>query len=323
MSLQTSPQTVTSPVVPGAPAHFVDALEVPRLIERYRQYYGLDVADYFHGLSQVDIYACARTGYRFYHPFTLAGREDLYAQLASRFSWYYTDRPEHAIAERYLRPSDRVLEIGCGAGFFLRRLAARRIAAVGLDLNRAAVAQCRAEGLDARLETIETHAAAHPQVYDAVCTFHVLEHVVDVHAFLTAAIACLRPGGRLIIAVPNSAPGVYGADPYYAPNTPPHHMGLWEPASLRALTRYFPLKVKAVQGIPLEASAWWQYPKWEHYLNFSVQHHPVLLRKRNWLLWNLQRRYVGTLFGCFVEALMLATGPYRELVVIFRRCAAD
>ena len=322
MSLQTSPQTVTSPVVPGAPAHFVDALEVPRLIERYRQYYGLDVADYFHGLSQVDIYACARTGYRFYHPFTLAGREDLYAQLAL-MPGYYTDRPEHAIAERYLRPSDWVLEIGCGAGFFLRRLAARRIAAVGLDLNRAAVAQCRAEGLDARLETIETHAAAHPQAYDAVCTFHVLEHVVDVHAFLTAAIACLRPGGRLIIAVPNSAPGVYGADPYYAPNTPPHHMGLWEPASLRALTRYFPLKVKAVQGIPLEASAWWQYPKWEHYLNFSVQHHPVLLRKRNWLLWNLQRRYVGTLFGCFVEALMLATGPYRELVVIFRRCAAD
>jgi hypothetical protein len=52
MSLQTSPQTVTSPVVPGAPAHFVEALDVTRLIERYRQDFGLDVADDFHGLSQ-------------------------------------------------------------------------------------------------------------------------------------------------------------------------------------------------------------------------------------------------------------------------------
>jgi len=317
MSLQTSPQTVSSPVVPGAPAHFVGALEASRLVERYQQDFGLDVAEYFHGLSHVDIYACARTGYRFYHPFTLAGREDLYAQLASRFSWYYTDRPEHAIAERYLRPSDRVLEIGCGAGFFLRRLAARRIAAVGLDLNRAAVAQCRAEGLDARLETIETHAAAHPQVYDAVCTFHVLEHVVDVHAFLTAAIACLRPGGRLIIAVPNSAPGVYGADPYFALNAPPHHMGLWEPASLRALARYFPLKVKAIQGTCLEAA------DWERYLIFSARHHPVLLRKHNWLLWKLHHRYAGSPAGHWIEKWMLTTGPYRELLVIFRRCAAD
>ncbi len=316
-SLQTDSRTVTSPVVPGAPAHLVGTLDVPRLIERYRQYYGLDVADYFHGLSHVAIYACARTGYRFYHPFTLAGREDLYAQLASHFSWYYGDRPEHAIAERYLRPLDRVLEIGCGAGFFLRRLAARRIAAVGLDLSRAAVAQCRAEGLDARLETVEAHAAAHPQVYDAVCTFHVLEHIVDVHAFLTAAIACLRPGGRLIIVVPNSAPSVYGADSYFALNAPPHHMGLWEPASLRALTRCFPMKLKAVQGICLEAA------DWERYLRFSVLHHPALLRKHNWLLWKLHHRYAGGLAGRWIEKWMLATGPYRELVAVFRRCPAD
>jgi hypothetical protein len=45
-------RTVINPVVPGVPAHFVDALEVPRLIERYRQDYGLDVTDDFHRLSQ-------------------------------------------------------------------------------------------------------------------------------------------------------------------------------------------------------------------------------------------------------------------------------
>jgi hypothetical protein len=94
-------------------------------------------------------------------------------------------------------------------------------------------------------------------------------------------------------------------------------MGLWEPASLRALTHCFPLKVKAIQGICLEAA------DWERYLIFSVRHHPVLLRKHNWLLWRLHRRYAGSLVGYWIEKWMLATGPYRELVVIFRRCPTD
>ena len=51
-SLQTDSRTVTSPVVPGAPAHLVGTLDVPRLIECYRQDYGLDVTDDFHRLSQ-------------------------------------------------------------------------------------------------------------------------------------------------------------------------------------------------------------------------------------------------------------------------------
>ncbi|MGQ9898222.1 MAG: class I SAM-dependent methyltransferase [Acidobacteriota bacterium] len=302
----------TSPVIPGAPTRFIESLDISYLVERYRQEVEIDVTDYFHGLSKVDIYACTVTGYRFYYPFTVVGREDLYTQLA-RFSWYYTDRPEHAIAERYLRPSDRVLEIGCGAGFFLRRLAARRIRAVGLDLNRSAVANCRDAGLDAHLETIEDHAAAHPQAYDAVCAFHILEHVVEVHRFLKAAIASLRPGGKLIIAVPNSAACIYGVCRYTILNAPPHHMGLWEPASLRALARGFPLQLKTLQGTEISVD------KREDYLNFSLLNQPALIRKRDWILWRLHRRQDGNFVGRWAGKLMLTLWPKCELLAVFRR----
>ncbi|MFQ3580717.1 MAG: class I SAM-dependent methyltransferase [Chloracidobacterium sp.] len=306
---------LTSPVVPGAPARCVEALDTSRLIESYQRDYGVDVADYFHGLPQVDIYACSVTGYRFYYPFTLAGREDLYAQLA-QFPWYYTDRPEHALAERHIRQSDRVLEIGCGRGFFLKRLAARQVAAVGLDLNRAAVAQCRADGLDVRLETVEAHVNAHAHSYDVVCAFHVLEHITNVHNFLSSTLTLLKPGGCLVIAVPNSDPYAYKFDLYFALNAPPHHMGLWNRQSLKALANVFPMTLRNTYTIPMEIG------EYNRYLTFSLVNNSIFFRKRDWLLWNFyqsqqrqnSKQWLTKALAWFMTSLAIP----RNLLVVFR-----
>ncbi|OYT69785.1 MAG: hypothetical protein CFK52_12985 [Chloracidobacterium sp. CP2_5A] len=312
-----SNEAVMSPVVPGAPARFVESLEAAPIIEGYQRDYGVDVADYFTGLSSVSVYACPVTGYRFYHPFTLAGREELYAQL-SRFEWYYVDRPEHALAERYIRPGNRVLEVGCGRGLFLKRLAARGIAATGLDLNAAEVAQCRADGLDVRLETVESHAAAHPQAYDVACAFHVIEHIVDVRAFLAAMLDCLRPGGRLALAVPCSdAYYVHCLGRHFPLNAPPHHMGLWDRQSLRALTKPFPLIVEALLGVAepepdLESHL-------ERYMAFSALHHPQLARKRDWLLWRLYRQARTSSVRSWIGRLLARSVPSLAVIVVYRR----
>ncbi len=308
---------VKSPVAPSATAQFVESLATERILERYQCDYGLDVADYFTGLASVSIYACPVTGYRFYYPFTLAGREDLYAQLAERFDWYYADRPEHAIVARRLAPSDRVIEIGCGRGLFLKRLAANGIRGIGLDTNANAIARARAEGLDVRVQSIEEHASEAAQAYDLLCAFHVLEHIAEARAFLLAALRLLRPGGRLALAVPNSAPYFYGFDRYFALNAPPHHMGLWDRRSLRALTRVFPLQLEALYDIPMEAE------EFGHYLVFSLPHSPVWVRKRDWLLWRLyqrcQERADGAWLARRVAQLMTRAAIPRNLLAIFRR----
>lgn len=42
--------------------------------------------------------------------------------------------------------------------------------------------------------------------FDVVTFFQVLEHIADVHSFLTSALLTLKTGGKVILAVPNNEP---------------------------------------------------------------------------------------------------------------------
>jgi hypothetical protein len=62
-------------------------------------------------------------------------------------------------------------DLGCGAGAFASHV--QHATYVGLDDNYPAAGAT----LDIRNESVAAHAAAHEEEYDAVCAFHVLEHV--------------------------------------------------------------------------------------------------------------------------------------------------
>jgi len=98
----------------------------------------------------------------------------------------------------------RLLDFGCGDGTFLRRMAAIGWQTTGLDFGERAVAAVRASGIPALQGTLP-----HPQLaagsFDVITMRHALEHVPDPRPVLTAALQLLRPGGRLVIQVPNFA----------------------------------------------------------------------------------------------------------------------
>jgi SAM-dependent methyltransferase len=97
-----------------------------------------------------------------------------------------------------------VLDVGCGGGLFLRMLAERGHRVVGLDFSLpAASAAWRINGVPAVCGSL-TQAPLPPASCAAVTMFHVLEHLYDPVAYLEAAANLLRPGGRLIIQVPNA-----------------------------------------------------------------------------------------------------------------------
>ena len=91
---------------------------------------------------------------------------------------------------------ERLLEIGCGSGFFLReaqRLGFRE--ACGVEPSAHAIAHAPIElraAIRPGLYTAETFPAAS---VDVVCGFQVLDHAPDPAALLTAAHEDLRPGG--------------------------------------------------------------------------------------------------------------------------------
>ena len=73
---------------------------------------------------------------------------------------------------------------------------------------------------------IEDHADQRPGHYDAVTSFQVLEHVTEPASFLRACVKALRPGGRLLLGVPNNDSFLGLLEDNWL-NMPPHHMSLW------------------------------------------------------------------------------------------------
>ncbi len=100
----------------------------------------------------------------------------------------------------------RVLDFGSARGTFLEALAesplGRRWRGDGIDINPDEVAMGVEKGIPVRVADIFTDEIP-AESYDAVTAFSVLEHMQDPMATLRALRRVLKPGGHLLLIVPN------------------------------------------------------------------------------------------------------------------------
>jgi 2-polyprenyl-6-hydroxyphenyl methylase/3-demethylubiquinone-9 3-methyltransferase len=102
----------------------------------------------------------------------------------------------------------RILDIGCGAGILSEPLARLGADVVGIDPAaeniEIATAHAQESGVevDYRATTAEELAAKNEQ-FDVVLAMEVVEHVVDVPAFVAICTSMVRPGGLMIAATLN------------------------------------------------------------------------------------------------------------------------
>lgn len=296
-----------SPVT-GGRTELVDRISVTELVGAY-QSIGLEVGSAFRDMDAVDVYECQDSAYRFFYPHELAADAAFYAQLQQTPGYYADWRWEHGRAEVALDGRASILEIGTGTGNFLARLRdtrGRRV--VGLELNRDALRVARERGLDVHEQTIEAFSPGHAGEFDAVCSFQVLEHVPAVQAFLDSACAVLKPGGRLILGVPNNQPYLYKYDRLHALNLPPHHMGLWNRSSLESLTRFFPMSLIDIEVEPLDDPG--------HYWSVYLEH----LRRKGTALPGLLARLPWRVTRLLLRQLQ-ARADGRNLVALYERRA--
>jgi ubiquinone/menaquinone biosynthesis C-methylase UbiE len=90
-----------------------------------------------------------------------------------------------------------ILEVGCGTGLVLERLARFAERVRGVDLSPGMLQKARARGLD----VTEASATALPfedGSFDVTCSFKVLAHVPDVSGALREMARVTRPGGTVI-----------------------------------------------------------------------------------------------------------------------------
>lgn len=134
-------------------------------------------------------------------------------------------------------PPGRVLDVGCGNGRFLFALQQLGWTVEGIEPDPAAAAQARVAGIHVIESPIEG-AVIPDGSYDAITIHHVLEHLVDPGRMLEAAARWLRPGGTLVVAVPNPLGAVarhFGAA--WRGFDVPRHLVLLSPKALqRAMT---------------------------------------------------------------------------------------
>lgn len=194
----------------------------------------------------IRLWRCTNCEFETFLPIT-PGTGSFYEDITQR-EYYVTDKWEFRQASDIIAHFDvqRVLDVGCGSGEFLAQLraAAPDKELWGYDINP------RAQ------EAISKHAHFIPdldsvnKVFDCICIFQNIEHIADPFGLMERVTNLLRPGGALIITVPDYD-GPVRIFPDSLTAIPPHHLTRWNEKSLRCLLELRGYSIQAFRREPL------------------------------------------------------------------------
>jgi len=183
-----------------------DAADLPELYIAQDPHYG--IAGSYH------VARCKRCALVFLNPMdsdeelTALYPEDYYAhrddrevprwkQLTKQLLGYWNGTKEPI----FDKPG-RFLDIGCGSGSFVARMARHGWESFGIDVNKTAAELGRSKGLKIIHGSLR-EATLSAGYFDYIRASHCLEHVSCPHETLDEIFRLLKPDGTLLIAVPN------------------------------------------------------------------------------------------------------------------------
>lgn len=170
--------------------------------------------------------------------------EKLLAVLASPFF-----RPNaYSLTAIPYQGRGRLLDYGCGAGWFAHRMQQLGWDVTAMDFTEAAVARvARRYNLPVLAGTLP-HPDVGPESFDVITMGAVLEHVHHPRRVIEAAARALRPGGYLAVSVPNLASWGfrYFGEDWWGLQIPQHLLH-FTPATLGRLLTSHGLEVRREQ----------------------------------------------------------------------------
>lgn len=224
------------------------------------------------------LYACGACGSRFidtaslphplahYYPGDYYGsRQQKYRGVFQRLSDAFRRWRFHVLFDRIGTEARRnsrgsselpsVLDFGCGRGVMLGSFRENGWEARGVEFSEQSAALVKAEyGVDVLHgpDAIEQLGGAR---FDLITLFHVLEHLSDPRATVRKLARHLRPGGRMVIEVPNYCRlqrGLFGR--WWWHLDPPRHLVHFTQKSLAAMLEKMGFRVRILANFSVEYS---------------------------------------------------------------------
>ncbi|MCR5798910.1 MAG: class I SAM-dependent methyltransferase [Lachnospiraceae bacterium] len=223
----------------GSDSELYEEYSVDDLVKGYEHHYGKVPNDIFD--EACSMRKCKKCGLVFADP--IKGGSNKYYEWVTKQKGYYTSfRWEWMKIAEYInsvKKSDiKLIEVGCGVGFFLDYIMDKcpEISAVGIDMTKTSVEECRRKGHEAFCGTLEDYIAKNPsQKADYVMSFHTLEHVYNPKQFVLEMLSICKDDGLCINAIPYT---VDTKTPWWdVLNSPPHHMTRWNKSAIEELGR--------------------------------------------------------------------------------------
>lgn len=121
----------------------------------------------------------------------------------------------------------KVVDIGCGSGFFLQLLAkhAAHCGIYGIDFSSSSIVRCRREIPEGQFLLSDIYRlGCRDGVFDTVICMETLEHVERPDDALREILRVCRDGGHVIITIPN------GQDDHYI-----GHLNFWSESEFRSV----------------------------------------------------------------------------------------
>jgi SAM-dependent methyltransferase len=212
--------------------------------------------------SGLELYRCPQCAFLFAPQAAAADLQELYG--AEYFDEYpgkesyeedeaqrrYEARIRVALVQRYLR-AGRLYEVGAAAGHFLDEARHAGFEVSGIEPAGPVAARARERfGVDVQAGFVE-QAGIGPESFDVVCAWHVLEHLAEPRAALAKLHAALRPGGHLLLEVPNIE-SVYArrrGEAWFNLD-PEHHVGHYARRSLQLVLERSGFDVLGMETFP-------------------------------------------------------------------------
>lgn len=146
-----------------------------------------------------------------------------------------------------------LLDIGAGTGFFLHHMLKEGWQVTGTEVN-ATARKVAGDERELHLLPAEELFSLPTQSFDVVTLWHVLEHLHHPEKYWQEFTRLLRPGGTLIVALPN--PGSWDADHYqehWAAWDTPRHLWHFSPSNLEMYANRNGFGLKSIFRMPFDS----------------------------------------------------------------------